>query len=113
MIYLLLDTSYVIFYRYFALMQWWKIAKKDEDLGDPSQNPEFIEKFDKLFTECISTIKKKLKINKENVCVIAARDCPRSEFGEIICSMNIKNIEYKMIVLWVAHFSKKYIMKIY
>ena len=53
-------------------------CKKDEDLGDPSQNPEFIEKFDKLFTECISTIKK-LKINKENVCVIAARDCPRSE----------------------------------
>ena len=79
MIYLLLDTSYVIFYRYFALMQWWKIAKKDEELGDPSQNPEFIEKFDKLFTECISTIKKKLKIHKEKVCVIAAKDCPRTE----------------------------------
>ena len=79
MIYLLLDTSYVIFYRYYALLQWWKMAKKDEELGDPNQNPEFIEKFEKTFLDCINTIKKKLKIHKEKVCVIAAKDCPRSE----------------------------------
>ena len=79
MIYLLLDTSYLIFYRYYALIQWWKIAKSDEELGNPSENPEFIEKFDKTFLECINNIKKKLKIHKENVCVIAARDCPRTE----------------------------------
>lgn len=79
MIYLLLDTSYVIFYRYYALLQWWKMAKKDEELGDPNQNPEFIEKFEKTFLDCINTIKKKLKIHKEQVCVIAAKDCPRSE----------------------------------
>ena len=72
MIYLLLDTSYVIFYRYYALLQWWKMAKKDEELGDPNQNPEFIEKFDKPFLECVTNIKKKLKINKEKVCVSAA-----------------------------------------
>ena len=77
--YLLLDTSYVIFYRYYALIQWWKIAKSDQELGNPSENQEFIEKFDKTFLECINNIKKKLKINKEKVCVIAARDCPRSE----------------------------------
>lgn len=79
MIYLLLDTSYVIFYRYYALIKWWKIAKKDQELGDPSENQEFIEKFDKIFLECINNIKKKLKINKEEVCVIAARDCHRTE----------------------------------
>ena len=79
MIYLLLDTSYLIFYRYYALIQWWKIAKSDEELGNPSENLEFIEKFDKTFLECVNNIKKKLKINKEKVCVIAARDCPRSE----------------------------------
>lgn len=79
MIYLLLDTSYLIFYRYYALIQWWKIAKSDEELGNPAENPEFIEKFDKTFLECINNIKKKLKINKEKVCVIAARDCPRTE----------------------------------
>lgn len=79
MIYLLLDTSYVIFYRYYALLQWWKMAKKDEELGDPNQNPEFIEKFEKTFLNCINIIKKKLKIHKEEVCVIAAKDCPRTE----------------------------------
>ena len=79
MIYLLLDTSYLIFYRYYALIQWWKIAKSDEELGNPNENPEFVEKFEKIFLDCITNIKKKLKINKEKICVIAARDCPRSE----------------------------------
>ena len=79
MIYLLLDTSYIIFYRYYALLQWWKIAKSDEELGNPNENPEFVEKFEKTFLECINNIKKKLKIHKEKVCVIAARDCPRTE----------------------------------
>lgn len=79
MIYLLLDTSYIIFYRYYALIQWWKIAKSDEELGNPNENAEFIEKFEKTFLECIKNIKKKLKIHKEKVCVIAARDCPRTE----------------------------------
>ena len=79
MIYLILDTSYIIFYRYYALLQWWKIAKSDEELGNPNENPEFIEKFDKTFIESINNIKKKLKINKQKICVIAARDCPRGE----------------------------------
>ena len=57
--YLLLDTSYIIFYRYFALLQWWKLAKKDIQLTDnPYETPEFVEKFEKLFLEQIQTIKK-------------------------------------------------------
>tara|TARA_R110002072_G_scaffold111229_2_gene239284 strand:+ start:2223 stop:3062 length:840 start_codon:yes stop_codon:yes gene_type:complete len=79
MIYLLLDTSYVIFYRYYALLQWWKMAKSDEELGNPNENQEFIEKFEKTFLDSINNIKKKLKIHKEKICVIAARDCPRTE----------------------------------
>ena len=60
--YLLLDTSYIIFYRYFALLQWWKLAKKDIQLPEnPSESPEFVEKFTKLFLEQINTIKKKTK----------------------------------------------------
>ena len=60
--YLLLDTSYIIFYRYFALLQWWKLAKKDIQLSEnPSECPEFVEKFTKLFLEQINTIKKKTK----------------------------------------------------
>jgi len=64
--YLLLDTSYIIFYRYFALLKWWKLAKKDIQLPEnPYECPEFVEKFTKLFLEQITNIKKKLKIHKE------------------------------------------------
>jgi hypothetical protein len=39
--YLLLDTSYIIFYRYYALIQWWKLANKDVELSEnPFENNE-------------------------------------------------------------------------
>ena len=28
--YILIDISYFIFYRYYALIGWWKLAKPDE-----------------------------------------------------------------------------------
>jgi len=78
--YLLVDISYVIFYRYFALLQWWKLAKKDTPLPeDPYTCSEFVEKFEKMMLESLITIKKKLKIHKEPCKVFAARDCPRTE----------------------------------
>ena len=77
--YLLIDTSYLIFYRYYALIQWWRLAKEGEELDNPYENIEFVEKFNKMFIQSIDNIKKKLKIHKEKVCVIAAIDCPRSE----------------------------------
>ena len=76
--YILLDTSYLIFYRYFALLQWWKMAKADIELpSNPYESKEFVDKFVKTFLELISTIKKKLKIHKQPCKVIAARDCSR------------------------------------
>ena len=94
--YLLLDTSYIIFYRYFALLQWWKLAKKDIALPEnPSECPEFVEKFTKLFLEQINTIKKKLKIHKEECKVIAARDCPRKEIWRNELFPQYKESRYK------------------
>ena len=29
-VFILIDTSYWIFYRYYAIYQWWKHAQKDE-----------------------------------------------------------------------------------
>lgn len=79
MIYILIDTSYWIFYRYFALIQWWNHAKSDTPLGEnPYNNDEFREKFIKTFIDSINQYKKKLKIKTE--CkIICARDCPRKE----------------------------------
>ena len=75
--YILLDTSYFIFYRYYALIGWWKLAKPDDILGDPFENEEFVEKFIKTFKDKLNEIPKKLKIKNYNI--YAALDCPRGE----------------------------------
>ena len=85
-VFILIDTSYWIFYRYFALLQWWKHAKPDNPLGeDPYKNEEFVEKFVKTFTESLENFKKKQKLHKQRgkpvrpCTIIACRDCPRKE----------------------------------
>lgn len=60
---ILLDTSYIIFYRYHALLSWYKRAYPDKEL-----NIEIIEeKFGKLFIKCINDLVKKYKSNIKNV----------------------------------------------
>ena len=71
-----LDASYFIFYRFHALVQWWRFAKKDEPLGNPSENPEFITKFKTVFIDKCREIPKKLKCKDANI--IVAMDCPRA-----------------------------------
>lgn len=75
--YILVDLSYFIFYRYFALIQWWKLAKPDDDMGVPIENKEFVEKFRKTFKEKLIDIKKKLKLKDADTKLIGARDCSR------------------------------------
>ena len=105
--YLLLDTSYIIFYRYFALMQWWKLANKDVELSEnPFENNEFVEKFTKLFLQQITTIKKKLKIHKEECIVIAARDCHRKDIWRNEIFPQYKETRYKDDVFMGGQFFK-------
>jgi 5'-3' exonuclease len=72
--FIMIDGSYFIFFRYYALVQWWKVARKE-----PQENfqdcPEFIEKFKKTFSEKVKEISKKLQI--ENAIHIVGKDCPR------------------------------------
>ena len=75
--YILIDASYFIFYRYYALIAWWKLAKPEEPLDNPFESDEFVEKFKKTFIDKIKEIPKKLKI-KEFI-IIAAQDCPRKD----------------------------------
>ena len=74
---ILIDLSYFIFYRYFALIQWWKLAKPEENLNNPAENLEFIEKFKKTFIDKLKEIPKKLKL--KNYIIIGGKDCPRKE----------------------------------
>ena len=81
--YILIDLSYFIFYRYFALIGWWKLANEDDPLGTPIENPVFVEKFKKTFIDKLKEIPKKLnlksksKSESDNFTIIVASDCPR------------------------------------
>ena len=73
--YILIDGSYFIFYRVFALQLWWKNARRDEPLVNPIENEEFVEKFKETFKSKIKEIPKKLKL--KDATVIVGKDCFR------------------------------------
>jgi len=76
--YLLIDTSYVIFFRYYATLRWYEYAYKDEKFDkdyDWSNNEIFLNKFKTKFFDTISKIIKKYNIKDE--AIIFCRDCPR------------------------------------
>ena len=76
--FIFVDGSYYNFYRYFALMQWWKKAYPEEPLDDPYQNEKFVEKFKKTHVENLQGLAKKLKIPKTvTPIIIVGRDCKR------------------------------------
>lgn len=87
---IIIDGSYFVFHRYFALLSWWKYlnlnnkpenSTKDlDDLDDLSNNSIFIDKFIKTFKSKINELEKKLNINKDSrVLKIVAFDCPRKD----------------------------------
>ena len=76
--FIFVDGSYYNFYRYYALLNWWKNAKQDEPLDDPYQNETFVEKFKKTHVEKLQEIPKKLKLDKTvNPILIVGKDCKR------------------------------------
>jgi len=76
--YIIVDISYFIFYRYYAIFNWWKKARADIPLGNPIDNEEFVATFKRTFISKIKEIPKNLYIDKdEEFVLIAAKDCPR------------------------------------
>lgn len=72
---LLIDTSYLIFYRFHALKIWFAKAKPEISLEteDISTIPEFLQMFEKTFLQTIEKISKKHKISLDET--IFVRDC--------------------------------------
>ena len=76
--YLLIDTSYSIFYRYFATHRWYHFAHPEDKFDDDYEwfdNEIFKNMFEKKFFDSYTKIIKKWKIPKTNI--IFLRDCPR------------------------------------
>lgn len=61
--FLLIDTSYLIFYRFHALKSWYRRAYPDQEI-----NIDILtEKFPKLFNKCINELKNKFKVTFEDI----------------------------------------------
>ena len=76
--FILIDGSYFIFFRFYAILSWFKLAKKDQTIdkeNPPCDNEEFMAKFIKTFKSKMTDIPKKLKI--KNPIVLVGKDCPR------------------------------------
>lgn len=92
---ILVDGSYFVFYRFYALLSWWKLRHADTYEAvkvSPIDNPEFVSQFNKLCKASLLNIHKQfnktdnknkqtkntLKEQKEPVLCIA-KDCRRSD----------------------------------
>lgn len=71
--FILIDASYFIFYRYYAISRWYQKSNLGESAGIPIENPTFVEKFRKIFQEKLRELPSKLGM--PNAIIIVATDC--------------------------------------
>lgn len=107
--YLLIDTSYYVFYRYFATLRWFSFQQpKDENTGEAvpiehdtlHENEAFIIAFKKHIKSELLKLQKKWKVCSSNI--IFCNDCPRAE----IWRMSLYN-EYKSGRVVATNFNKQ------
>ena len=78
--FILIDGSYFIFFRYYAILNWFKLAKREQIIDKehpPFENKEFLDKFVKTFDTKIKEMSKKLKL--DNPIILVGKDCPRQK----------------------------------
>lgn len=74
----LCDTSYMVFYKYYALVTWYKMSERNmEDLQKPELPVDFLEKYKKTFLETVQSWSKKYNVPLQNIVFV--RDCAREE----------------------------------
>ena len=81
---MLFDTSYLSFYRYFATMNWYKLAHQEEIISDSYkwfENQIFMDKFSKMYSNTVTKMQKKFKIPNQN-CIFA-KDCSRKDIWRL------------------------------
>ena len=88
--YLLIDSSYVSFHRFFSTLIWYNniYQKEEDDDYDWSENPVFMKYFNETYMKSLLKFKSIYSVPPENMIIV--RDCPR----ETIWRMSIYP-EYK------------------
>lgn len=72
------DTSYFVFYRYYAIKGWYKRAKEQEvEVADVLNDEEFMMKYNATFEKLIQDLSKKYKVPYTNI--VFAKDCNREK----------------------------------
>lgn len=75
--FILIDGSYFVFYRFFAVKQWFKLSHPEEKTENDGLHPDFIDKFKTTFDIKLKEISKKLNIKKP--IILVGKDCPKKE----------------------------------
>ena len=57
--YILIDGSYFVFFRYHAILNWFRLSHPDEDFTKADRHPDFRNKFHKTF---VGTYKQKIAV---------------------------------------------------
>ena len=91
----IVDLSYMTFTRFFAVRRWYEIKMKAEETEwkapddyDWMSDPEFMEKFDKLFFEKLFKLCRSKKIPQHNI--IFAVDCKHTDNWRVISKKSYK-----------------------
>ena len=81
---LLVDSSYLSFYRFYATMRWYSLAYKEEseEIKETEnynwfENEVFMEKYKKMYFMSLDKIRKNYKISSNNILFVF--DCPRDK----------------------------------
>lgn len=92
---ILIDTSYTIFYRYFATIRWYSLAFKEEYNNIKNNinynwfdNTLFVEKYEKMFLEGI--LKKKKIFSSSNSMLLFCLDSPKEDLWRNNIQCNYK-----------------------
>jgi 5'-3' exonuclease len=77
--YMIVDGSYFVFYRFFAVANWFKLHNPESVVPTERlfESPEFMKTYDKLFGQSLTKLMKRHGIEKKEH-VLFVEDCPRS-----------------------------------
>ena len=90
--YLLIDTSYLNFYRYYATLQWYKKSHPTENIDeieDWTIMPDFMKTYEKMYKKCIHDMISKYNIDPSKI--IFAFDCKRDSIWRMAIRSDYKS----------------------
>ena len=76
----LIDASYFICYRYYAVRRWWSYARGEEPAEQPFTSLRFAEKYKTTFASKLGQLPHLIGLNKtDSVVKMVALDCPATD----------------------------------